>query len=460
MVNSADLARRDIEHVWHPYTQMKDCEKHPPIPIRSAKGVRLYDHDGKFYYDTISSWWCNVHGHGHPAIVRAIQEQAQTLEHVLFAGFTHEPAIECAEKLVSILPAGLGRIFYSDNGSTAVEVAMKMSFQYWQNTGSKKKMRFLALDMAYHGDTIGAMSVSGVDLFNQVFAPLFLDALKVPTPYCYRCPVGCKAGSCSMECADIMERTVRDNSEDLAAVIIEPLLMGAGGMIVYPEEYLRRVRKVTAECGVHLIADEVATGFGRTGSMFACGKAGIAPDIMCLSKGITSGYLPMGVTATTEDIFNAFYDDHENKKTFYHGHTFTANPIACAAASASMRILMGMDVPGKVEAIRRRLSGFLDSFGSHPLVGDIRGIGVVGAMELVKDRDKKTPFGIKERIGLDIYTQGLSDNLVLRPLGNIIYFFLPISITEEEMSDMFGRAHKAISKVLDAWSKRGRGKER
>ncbi len=442
-----ELIRKDLKYVWHPYTQMKDCESLPPVPVARAEGVRLYDYDGNFYYDTVSSWWCNVHGHNHPAIKSAIKEQLDSLEHVLFAGFTHRPAVELAERLVAITPPGLAKVFYSDNGSTAVEAAMKMSFQYWQNTGKEGKTRFLSLDMAYHGDTVGTMSISGVGLFNERYRPLFFDSFKAPTPYCYRCPCGREKGKCALECLSRAEEILKENADTIAAVVIEPLLMGAGGMIVYPVEYLKGIWELSRKYGVHLIADEVATGFGRTGKMFACEHAGIEPDLMCLSKGITSGYLPMGATLATEEIFRAFYDDYDKLKTFYHGHTFTANPISCAAARASIDLFEEEKTLEKVPEINGKLVSFLEEMAELPIVGDIRSIGAVGAMELVKDRKTKEPFGMKERVGDEVYRRGLEKSLLLRPLGNVIYFFLPLCIKGDEMDDVFRRAGEVIGSV-------------
>ncbi len=446
-MEKTELIKKDMEFVWHPYTQMKDCENMPPIPVKEAKGVKLYDYDGNYYYDTISSWWCNVHGHGHPAIIGAIKEQLDSLEHVLFAGFTHAPAVKLSEKLVEITPSDLTKAFFSDNGSTAVEVALKMSFQYWKNTGKKRKERFLSLDMSYHGDTVGAMSVSGVDLFNKTFEPLFFKGYKAPTPYCYRCPVSKERGDCSIECLEKMEEILRDKAEEIAAIVLEPLLLGAGGMIVYPVEYLKGVWELSRRYDVHLILDEVATGFGRTGKMFACEHAGIQPDFMCLSKGITSGYLPMGVTLTTEAVYKAFYAEHEELKTFYHGHTYTANPIACAAALSSIDLFEKENSLERAAEINDMLKSFLESVSALPAVGDTRCIGVVGAIELVKDKGTKEPFSIKERIGLEIYRRGLSKKLLLRPLGNIIYLFLPLCVTRSEMEDIFQRGQEVLREI-------------
>ena len=283
--------KKDLKFLWHPYTQMKDCETLPPILIEKAKGIKLYDDEGNFYYDTISSWWCNVHGHNHPKIKAAIKKQLNSLEHVLFAGFTHKPAIQLAEKLIAITPNNLSKVFLTDNGSTSIETALKMSIQYWQNSGKKTKTKFVCLDMAYHGDTIGAMSVAGKSVFNQAFRPLLFDSFKAPTPYCYRCPMDKDKENCKIECIKPLEEILRQHKNKIAAMILEPLMMGAAGMVIYPVEYLEKTAKLARKYNIHLIVDEVATGFGRTGKMFACDHVDVEPDFMCLSKGITCCFL-------------------------------------------------------------------------------------------------------------------------------------------------------------------------
>ncbi len=445
---AADMSnwiKKDLKYNWHPYTQAKDCRLSPPVMIERAKGIKLYDTNGNFYYDTISSWWCNVHGHNHPKIVEAIAKQVKTLDHVLFAGFTHKNAILLAERLVSIAPKNLRRAFFSDNGSTAVETALKMSFQYWHNIGKPGKTRFVSLDAGYHGDTIGAMSVGGVSLFNEVFSPLFFKSFKAPSPYCYRCPMAKERKSCVIDCIKPLETILKKHPGEIAGIILEPLVMAAGGMIIYPKEYLIKAAELAKKYNVHLILDEVATGFGRTGKMFACEHAGVKPDFMCLSKGITSGTLPLGVTMTTEKIYKAFYADYDKKKTFYHGHTYTANPIACAAALASLNIFKEEGTLEKAGETAKALRSGLERFRKLPIVGDVRQIGMIGALELVKDKKKKTPFGFEERIGLAIYKEGLKSNLILRPLGNIIYLFLPLSIKQQELNQILSSAYQIIA---------------
>lgn len=439
--------KRDLKFIWHPYTQMKDCRSLPPILIEKAEGIRLYDSKGNFYYDTISSWWCNVHGHNHPRIKDAIKKQLDSLEHVLFAGFTHKPAISLAEKLISLTPERLTKVFFSDNGSTSVEVALKMSFQYWQNIGMPKKVKFVCLDSGYHGDTIGAMSVSGVGLFNKAFSPMFFSSFKVPSPYCYRCPMGKDRDTCNIDCTNPLKKLLKEKSQEIAGIILEPLVQAAGGMIIYPKEYLRKAAALSRRFNVHLIADEVATGFGRTGKMFACDYIEQSPDFMCLSKGITSGYLPLAVTLTTDKIYKAFYADFELKKTFYHGHTYTGNPLSCSAALASLKIFEEERTLERIKNIIPLFSGLLERFRDLPLVGDVRRIGLIGAIELVKDKKTKKSFGFKERIGIEVYRRGIKNNLILRPLGNIIYLFLPLCIKKDELEDIAGRTYSVIKSL-------------
>ncbi len=442
-----DWIRRDLKNIWHPYTQMKDCRKMPPILIEKAKGIKLYDDKGNFYYDTISSWWCNVHGHNHPRIKNAIKGQLDKLEHVLFAGFTHEKAILLAERLVKISPRGLKKVFFSDNGSTAVETALKLSFQYWNNIGKKHKKRFVSLDRGYHGDTIGAMSVSGVGMFNSIFDSLLFKSFKAPAPYCYRCPMGKSKDLCAFECVKALEVILKKNSSQISAIIAEPLVMAAGGMIIYPKEYLSKIAMLAKKYNVHLIIDEVATGFGRTGKMFACDHVNIAPDFMCLSKGITSGYLPLGVTLTTDKIYDAFYADYDKARTFYHGHTFTANPISCAAALASLEVFREEDTLGHVKGLIPMLCTYLEGIRQLPIVGDVRHIGMICAIELVKNKKTKERFDPKLRLGLEIYKAGLKKSIILRPLGDIIYLFPPLSIKKRELEYVLDATREVIGKI-------------
>jgi len=438
--------KTDLKYLWHPYTQMKDMDRYPPILIKKAKGLKLYDEAGKFYYDTVSSWWCNLHGHNHPVINRAISRQLKKVEHCLFAGFTHDGAIELAEALIKLIGHKMARVFYSDNGSTAIEVAMKISMQYWQNTGIEGKSKFLCLDRGYHGDTIGAISVGGKSLFNDRFKSVMFESYRAPSPYCYRCPFGKERGKCTRECLKAAEDILKANHREICAVIVEPLLMGAGGMIVYEPHYLAGLSRLAKKYNVHLILDEVATGFGRTGKMFAFEYVqDIGFDFICLSKALTAGYLPMAATLTTKKIYDAFYHDYVKGKTFFHGHTFTANPLACAAALASLDIFKREKSLAKAQKIIPLFHERLNEFSGFAFIGDVRAIGLVGVLELVKDKVTKEEFASDERIGFKIYQEGLKHNLILRPLGNVIYFFLPLSTTARDLNAIFANLHKVMA---------------
>ena len=327
------LADRDRAAVWHPYTQA--LTQPAPLPIARAKGVYLYTEDGRRILDGISSWWVNIHGHSHPKLNEALAAQARELEHVVFAGFTHRPAVELAERLLAVLPRGLSRVFYSDNGSTAVEAALKMAVQYWSNLGQPRRRSFVTLHHAYHGDTVGAMSASEDSVFTQAFAPMLFPVTRVHAPYCYRCPLGLTRSSCKIDCLGDLEARLQELGGAVAGVLVEPMLQAAGGMIVWPREFLAGVRQLCDRYGTLMIADEVLTGFGRTGKMFACEHANVSPDIICLSKALTAGYLPLGATVTTPAIYEAFLSQ-DRAKTFFHGHSYTANPLACAVALASL----------------------------------------------------------------------------------------------------------------------------
>ena len=318
------LQRKDLNHVWHPCSQMKDYEDFPPIVIKSGKGIYLYDENGKQYIDAVSSWWVNLFGHANERISTALAHQAFQLEHAIFANFTHEPAVLLAEKLAEITPSGLTKVFFADNGSSAIEVALKMSFQYHQQKNKPNKKRFLALTDAYHGETLGALSVGGVDLYNEVFQPLLLDTVRAQGPDCFRCPFNENPESCNTPCIQFVEEKLKVHHEEITAIIIEPLIQAAAGMKMYPPTYLKNLKELCLQYDVHLIADEVAVGFGRTGTMFACEQGGITPDFMCLSKGLTGGYLPLSVVLTTEEVYSAFYDEYETMKAFLHSYILIA----------------------------------------------------------------------------------------------------------------------------------------
>lgn len=438
-----DLAARDRAHLWHPYTQMQTAPA--PLVIVRGQGVYLYTEDGRRLLDGISSWWVNIHGHSHPRLNQALAAQARELEHVVFAGCTHRPAVELAEQLVALLPSGLTRIFYSDNGSTAVEVALKMAYQYWQNRGESRKS-FITLHDAYHGDTIGTMSVSEASAFTRPFAPLLFPVARAYSPYCYRCPLGLERSTCQVDCLADLERLLREKGDSVAAVLVEPMLQAAGGMIVWPVEFLAGVRRLCDRYGTLMIADEVLTGFGRTGRMFACEHAAVSPDILCLSKALTAGYLPLAATATTEAIYEAFLSDDRNK-TFFHGHSYAANPLGCAVALASLELFRTDGVLARVRALEQQLRARLLPLQEFPLVGDVRVIGGVGIVELVQDKKTKAAGGYLDQLGPRLAAEFIQRGLLLRPLGNVLYFMPPYVITEQETD----WAVDQIAAVLETW---------
>ena len=416
-------------NIWHPFTQEALDPK--PVRIERAEGVYLYTAEGRKLIDAISSWWVNLHGHAHPAIAAAIAEQAHKLEHVIFAGFTHEPAEELARRLKRILPPALNHVFFSDDGSTAVEVALKMALQYWQNVGKPEKKRLVALEHAYHGDTVGAMSVGADSPFSAAFQDMRFPVYRVPSAYCFRCPVGKTRASCDIDCIEPLARLLEERSGEIAAVIAEPLLQGAGGMIVHPTEFLQRIRQLCSKHGVLLIADEVLTGFGRCGQMFACERASVVPDMMCLSKGLTGGFLPMGATICTDFIHEAFYAP-DRSRPFLHGHSYTANPLGCAAAIANLEIFETEPVFERIANIERIHRERLSAFKQHPAVADVRMIGTVAALEL--DTDDPGYFSELRSVLYDFF---LERGILLRPLGNVIYVLPPYAITSDQLHQVY-----------------------
>jgi adenosylmethionine-8-amino-7-oxononanoate aminotransferase len=443
MTNSAtrnDLVARDRAHLWHPYTQM--LTRPDPLPIVRGSGVYLYTDDGRRILDGISSWWVNIHGHSHPKLNEALAAQARELEHVVFANCTHRPAVELAERLVEALPPGLRRVFYSDDGSTAVEVALKLALQYWSNVGRPERRTFVVLHHGYHGDTVGAMSVSEASIFTRPFAPLLFDVLRAHSPYCYRCPVGLERSTCSIQClgddlpagdraTETLGEVLAEHGDSVAAVLVEPMLQGAGGMVVWPSEFLAGVRRLCDRFGTLMIADEVLTGFGRTGRMFACEHAAVSPDVICLSKALTAGYLPLGATVASETIYEAFLSE-DRARTFFHGHSFTANPLACAVAVASLDLFRSERVLDRLTALEHWLRDGLEPLRALAIVGDVRVLGGVGILELVSDKVTKMAGGYLDDVGPRLMTAFLDRGLLLRPLGNVLYVMPPYVITEEE----------------------------
>jgi adenosylmethionine-8-amino-7-oxononanoate aminotransferase len=422
--------------IWHPFTQ--DTLDPPPVRITKAEGVYLHTADGRTLIDGISSWWVNLHGHGHPAIVAAIAEQAAKVDHVLLAGFTHDAVEHLRGGLRKVLPLGLEHIFFSDDGSTAVEVALKMAVQFWQNVGHPEKRSIAALEHAYHGDTVGAMSVGAASAFTNPFRGMLFPVHRVHSAYCHRCPVGKTRATCAIDCVEGLERLLGEKHGEIAAVIVEPLLQGAGGMIVHPVEFLQRVRKACSDRGVLLIADEVLTGFGRCGKMFACQLAGIAPDIMCLSKGLTGGVLPMGATVCTNSIHEAFVSK-DRSRTFYHGHSYTGNPMAAAAGAASLRIFESEPVFERIGAIARIHSERLAAIRNHPAVADVRSIGTMAAVEL-----RAADAGYFSNLRPKLYEFFLDSGVLLRPLGNVVYVLPPYAISAEQLHYVHDRIAESL----------------
>ena len=425
--------------IWHPFTQ--DALDPQPLHIERGEGVYLYTRDGRKLLDAISSWWVNLHGHAHPLIAEAIAEQARKLEHVVFAGFTHDAAEELAWRLRRILPEPLEHIFFSDDGSTAVEVALKMALQFWRNLGKQRKNKFVALEQAYHGDTVGAMSVGADSDFVAAFQELRFAVWRVPSAHCFRCPVGKRRATCDIDCAGPLARLLEERHDEIAAVIVEPLLQGAGGMIVHPVEFLERIRKLCTQYDVLLIADEVLTGFGRCGRMFACDRAGIVPDVMCLSKGLTGGFLPLAATLCTTSVQETFCSG-DRSRTFFHGHSYTANPLGCAAAIASLRIFDSEPVFERIAVIEKIHGQRGPVLARHPAVADVRTIGTVMALELKTDDP-----GYFSEMRPALYDFYLDKGVLLRPLGNVVYILPPYVITAEQLHCVYDVIAESLDRV-------------
>lgn len=443
------LVEKDLKYIWHPCSQMKDYETLPPIIVASGKGSVLTDVDGNEYLDCISSWWCNLHGHSHPALNEAIANQLAKLEHVIFANFSHAPAIELAEALVNITPKGLDKVFFSDNGSAAVEIAMKMSFHYHQLKGEVKRVRFAALTDAYHGETLGALSVSDLDLYSAIYKPMMLDVLRLPSPDCFRCPYGLSRDTCDAPCFSETEAVLNEYAEELSAVLVEPMIQCAAGMKIYPAIFLKKLSQTVQALGCHLIADEIAVGFGRTGKLFACEHAEITPDFMCLSKGLTGGYMPMSVVLTRQSVYDAFYDDYSTLKAFLHSHTYSGNAMACAVALASLELLK-TEHTLSLNAVKgqRLLSATLEKAQGHPFVGEVRSLGMLTAIELVSDLSTKAGFPFEDRVGYHIYKKALKKGLLLRPLGNVLYFLPPYCVTNAQINEMVTTCFECIDEYF------------
>lgn len=443
-VTNHGLTTRDLAVLWHPCTQMKDYESLPPIPIRRGRGVWLEDFDGNRYLDAVSSWWVNLFGHANSRINAALTEQLQNLEHVLLAGFTHEPAIALAERLIQLAPPGLHRCFFADNGSSAVEVALKMSFHYWRNRGITGKTKFVTLSNSYHGETLGALAVGDVPLYKETYRPLLMEAITVPSPDCFYRAAADSCAAHSTRMFEHMDLVLANNAEQVCAVIVEPLVQCAGNMRMYDPIYLSLLREACNKHQVHLIADEIAVGFGRTGTLFACEQARITPDIMCLSKGLSGGYLPLAAVLTSDEIYQAFYDDYLKLTAFLHSHSYTGNPLGCRAALATLDIFTSDNVIERNQSLAACMGEATTHFADHPHVAEVRQRGMIVAIELAKDKTIREPFPWQERRGLRVYQHGLQNGVLLRPLGNVIYFMPPYVITPEEIQLMADVAWQGI----------------
>lgn len=445
------LAAWDRRYLWHPFTQMQEWEQEPPVIIERGEGPFLFDTLGHKYLDGVSSIWVNVHGHRHRALDRAARSQLDKVAHSTLLGLSNPPAIVLARELVRLAPRGLTRVFYSDDGSTAVEVALKMAVQYWQQRAPRvgPKDTFLRFELAYHGDTAGAMSVGGTTLFHERFRALCVPSLAVDPPYCYRCPLKQTYPSCEMACLDPIEVILKKRHRDIAGVVVEPLVQAVAGMVTAPPGYLKRLRELCTTYKVLLIADEVATGFGRTGRMFACSHERVTPDLMALSKGLTGGYLPLGATLTTEEIYSAFLGDYAEWKTFFHGHSYTGNPLACAVALANLQVFRKERTLARMKGGVRLLRQLLMSISRLIHVGEIRQRGYMVGIELVQDKSTKAPYPLTARIGHRVAMEARRRGLVIRPIANVVILMPPLAVSQRALTRMVTIMGEAIRAVTE-----------
>lgn len=440
-----ELLEKSKKHLWLPFTQMKDYDKDPLI-IESGKGIMLKDTEGKTYYDGFSSVWLNVFGHQKEELNAAIRNQLEKIAHSTLLGMTNRPATELAERLIDITPEGLTRVFYSDSGATSVEIALKMAYQYWKNKNIEGKDKFITMKNGYHGDTIGAVSVGAVDTFHRMYEKLMFESIHVPYPYVYRHPSG-DSKTCKDTCLQALKETLEKHHTEVAALTIEAMMQGAAGMILMPDGFLSEVRKLCTEYDVLLIVDEVATGFGRTGEMFACDHEGVVPDIMTVGKGLTGGYLPVAATISTEKIYEAFYDDYTNMKTLFHGHSYTGNQLGCAVALANLDLFEKEDIIANVQEKSLLIESELESLRQLKHVGDIRQLGFMVGIELVKDKTTKEPFPWEDRMGYKVSLEMRQRGMITRPLGDNIIFMPPLSSTEQDIKEMVRIMKEAIQHV-------------
>ena len=448
-MNQKNLSRWDHHYLWHPFTPQQVWEREAPLIIERGRGCYLYDTQGNRYLDGVSSLWVTVHGHDHPKLNRAIKAQLGRVAHSTLLGLSHPPAITLARELIQAAPEGLQRVFYSDSGSTAVEVALKMAYQFWANQGQREKKTFLCLENAYHGDTLGAVSVGGIPLFHQVYQPLLFKTVQAPSPYCYRCPLRKRPDTCRNQCLDHLGQLMARRQRAIAAFILEPLVQGAAGMITFPAGYLKKARELCNRYRILMIADEVAVGFGRTGTLFACDQEKVTPDLLCLGKGITGGYLPLAATLTTEAVYQAFLGPVEALKTFYHGHTYTGNPLACALALENLKLMTERDFFPKLREKISSLKQLLQPFDGLDHVGEVREKGFMVGIELVQDKNSKTPYPLETRMGHRVILEARNQGIILRPLGDVIVLMPPLSISLKELKKLVQGTYRAISEVTE-----------
>jgi len=448
----AQLAEWDKEYVWHPFTQMQMWNAADPLIIERGEGSYLIDVQGNRYLDGISSLWVTVHGHTHPILTQAIKEQVDKIAHTTLLGLANVPSIQLAKKLVEITPPGLTKVFYSDAGATAVEIALKIAYQCWQqhpDPQKRQKKKFISLEEAYHGDTVGTISVGGKGSAYATYRDLLFEGYRVPAPYCYRCPLGREREQCNLACLQVVEDIMAKHHQEIAGLIIEPLVQGAAGMITAPDGYLGKIRGLCTKYNILMIADEVAVGFGRTGTLFACEQEGVSPDIMCVAKGLTGGYLPLAATLTTEAIFNAFLGELREGKTFFHGHTFTGNPVGCAVALANIEVIEQTRLIRHIQASARLLSSELKRFKALRHVGDIRQRGLMVGLELVRDKQTKEPYTLEENIGHQVILAARRQGLIIRPLGNVLVLMPILAMSGEQLQQVLAITYQAIKNVTE-----------
>ena len=449
-LQGADIEKLDREFVWHPFTQMSDWEKERNILIERGEGVYLYDIYGNKYIDGVSSLWVNVHGHNNPELNSALKEQLDKISHSTLLGLANVPSAVLAEKLIEIAPKNLKKVFYSDSGSTSVEIAVKVAFQYFRQKGPayKNKKKIIAATSAYHGDTLGSVSVGGIELFHSIYKPLLFETVRITYPYCYRCPFNLKYPDCGLYCAKEAEKIIKVHAEESCALIIEPMLQGASGMITMPAGYMKKIERACKDNGVLLLLDEVATGFGRTGKMFAAFHEDISPDAMCIAKGITGGYLPMAATLFTQEIYDGFLGNYQDNKTFFHGHTYTGNQLASACAVKSLEMFKKYGLLNKMKPVIARFNELLKDFGQLENVGDIRNIGLTAGIELVKDKETKEPFEAGKRIGHKVVLNARERGVIIRPLGDVVVVMPPLVIDESTLETLMSAIYDSVKAAV------------